>query len=209
MGTDIHSVIQVKTAHHGWVDVCNNVGDNRNYDTFAVYADVRSGYGFAGTDTGEGWTPISQPRGFPEDFLVDGTNHIVKIPYRESSVDIWMGDHSYSWLLLSEIESAWDHFKDKFYEVHGVVDWGHFNETLAVGKQPQDWAADVGGKSVVICDQKDVTPTSKCTHVRCKWVVPCINRLSTMAAHMKLMQAIRDAEDLSSENVRIVFGFDS
>jgi hypothetical protein len=41
--------------------------DQRNYDVFAILADVRNGRGFAGVDTGDGFVPIDNPRGFPTD----------------------------------------------------------------------------------------------------------------------------------------------
>lgn len=39
----------------------------RNYNLFAILADVRNGRGFAGIKTGEGFNPISEPRGVPDD----------------------------------------------------------------------------------------------------------------------------------------------
>ena len=39
----------------------------RNYNLFAILANVRNGRGFAGAKTGEGFIPISEPRGFPMD----------------------------------------------------------------------------------------------------------------------------------------------
>lgn len=39
----------------------------RNYDLFAILANVRNGVGFAGVRTGGGFTPIAMPRGIPQD----------------------------------------------------------------------------------------------------------------------------------------------
>jgi hypothetical protein len=39
----------------------------RNYNLFSILADVRNGVGFAGCKAGEGFEPISMPRGFPVD----------------------------------------------------------------------------------------------------------------------------------------------
>lgn len=39
----------------------------RNYRLFAMLANVRNGYGVAGSDTGDGLEPIAEPRGIPED----------------------------------------------------------------------------------------------------------------------------------------------
>ena len=40
--------------------------DERNYDLYSILADVRNGYGFAGSDTGEGFKVI---RGYSQDHL--------------------------------------------------------------------------------------------------------------------------------------------
>ena len=79
MGCDIHSLAQVR-KNGKWVTVLQTVaGDHRNYDTFAVLADVRNGYGFAGCDTGDGFEPISEPKGFPSDFeVINGDRHPIE-----------------------------------------------------------------------------------------------------------------------------------
>lgn len=41
--------------------------DHRNYDAFAVLANVRNGTGFAGVVTGDVFVPLSEPRDLPED----------------------------------------------------------------------------------------------------------------------------------------------
>src|SRR4030095_14523751 len=69
--------------------------DDRNYNTFAMLANVRNGYGFAGCDTGDGFQPISKPRGLPKDLSAE-VLAISKDAGDEH--DIWLGDHSHSWL---------------------------------------------------------------------------------------------------------------
>ena len=66
MGTDIHIAAEIfKGGRWRLADV--DLSENRNYWAFAVLADVRNGYGFAGIDKGDPITPISEPRGLPED----------------------------------------------------------------------------------------------------------------------------------------------
>lgn len=68
--------------------------DNRDYDVFAILADVRNGRGFAGIKTGEGFVPISEPKDLP----IDVSEEVKK----ES--DYWGGDgHSHSYLTLKEL----------------------------------------------------------------------------------------------------------
>jgi hypothetical protein len=88
MGCDIHCYAEVKKGKK-WVKV-GRVFDNpyydpkdkskwakwnkaktdqpylhRNYNLFAILADVRNGRGFAGCDTGDGFKPIDMPRYLP------------------------------------------------------------------------------------------------------------------------------------------------
>jgi hypothetical protein len=55
MGTDIHSIAQIKRDGQ-WVTVAVAIaGDQRYYNTFAMLANVRNGRGFAGCWTTYGW----------------------------------------------------------------------------------------------------------------------------------------------------------
>ena len=84
MGCDIHFYVEKKQADGSWkihgsfnreedddgdwisqTDEC--LYSDRSYDLFAILADVRNGRGFAGIKTGEGFNPISDPRGIPND----------------------------------------------------------------------------------------------------------------------------------------------
>lgn len=67
MGTDIHSIAQVR-RNGSWETVAIGVcGDPRSYNTFAMLADVRNGRGFAGIKTSDGFPYIHKPRGLPAD----------------------------------------------------------------------------------------------------------------------------------------------
>ncbi len=66
----------------------------RNYNLFAILADVRNGRGFAGVKTGEGFNPIADPKGIPED---------ASVGYRWEA-DRWEADgHSHSWFTVQEL----------------------------------------------------------------------------------------------------------
>jgi hypothetical protein len=90
MGCDIHGVIQAK-PNDVWVTVGILPG-LRDYRSFSRLANVRNDRDI---------TPISEPRGLPEGFVVDNS-HV----YDLNGIDIWLGDHSHSWLLVSEITSC-------------------------------------------------------------------------------------------------------
>lgn len=73
---------------------------NRNYDLFAILANVRNGMGVAGCDTGDGFIPIAFPRGTP----VDVSTEI------NEAINGWGCDgHSHSYLTLRELlEYNWN-----------------------------------------------------------------------------------------------------
>lgn len=113
MGTDIHGVFQRFDGEH-WVDIPSEYDQGRHYQLFAVLAGVRNGTGFAGIQTGEVVTPISEPRGLPDDFKVDGDIHPIaslsvmtkwrqKYHAADEPLEVWMGDHSHTWLTAAEM----------------------------------------------------------------------------------------------------------
>lgn len=89
MGCDIHFFIEKKNERGKW-DFVGEVDIDRNYALFTILAGVRSRHnGFL--------TPISQPKGLPED-LSDGCRSAI---YEE--------DHSDSYLTTKELCSYdWD-----------------------------------------------------------------------------------------------------
>jgi hypothetical protein len=91
MGTDIHGVFQAKIDNK-WETVETEFEFNRHYQLFAILADVRNGYGFAGIPTGDAVVPISEPKGLPKE---------KRIMEMEEMCDF--GDHSFSWLSDKEM----------------------------------------------------------------------------------------------------------
>jgi hypothetical protein len=107
----------------------------RNYDLFAILADVRNGTGFAGIVTGERKQPISAQRGLPADV----SQEVAK----ES--ETWGCDgHSHSWLTLREV-TEYDY--DRSTVNFGVVSEKEFVEFIEHGK-PRGWCGDVSGSKV-------------------------------------------------------------
>lgn len=100
MGADIHGVVQERwrgndgDRQNSWCSVMEVEGE-RNYALFSALAGVRN-YNSV--------TPISKPRGLPDDFdVIDGD--VVKLTY--SDTEVWLGDHSHTWLTLEELLD-WD-----------------------------------------------------------------------------------------------------
>ena len=105
MGCDIHLYVEKRVGdkweavpgpnpwHGMWDDEPEErlndwIWDGRHYDLFAIMANVRNGYGFAGCDTGDGFVPIAMPKGLPDD---------VSPAIKPAPTDGGDG-HSYSWL---------------------------------------------------------------------------------------------------------------
>lgn len=112
--------------------------DSRNYDLFAMLANVRNGRGFAGTDTGDGFNYIAEPRGLPDDLspkLAREAEHC---------------DHTPSWLLVSEIMAFdWTQVTVKRGVVNGPQyrDWTRWRRRRGLG--PNEYCSGVSGRDVV------------------------------------------------------------
>ena len=94
MGCDIHAMIEIRCPHDSFpestYEYWHNAGDpmiGRDYELFAVLAGVRNDYGI---------TPISEPRGMPEDSCSEIDAYSEKF-----GID----GHSHSWLTLEELRS--------------------------------------------------------------------------------------------------------
>jgi len=128
---------------------------DRNYDLFAILANVRNGYGFAGVPTGEGFIPIADPRGLPEDI----SDELVRLAnsddiwkeFRDKYGAGWLGDHSWSWITLEELLSNdWDR-----YTVHrGHVEIPTWIEWKDSGdKFPKQWSGACWGGNVRVISE--------------------------------------------------------
>ena len=126
MGCDIHFYVETQNENGEWVSADRWTKDDdgetyvafqdafypgRNYNLFSILADVRNGIGFAGVKTGDGFEPISMPRGVPADACQEYKNQVSN----------WDGDgHSHSWYTLNElIDYDWDAKKTKVIAIAG------------------------------------------------------------------------------------------
>lgn len=213
MGTDIHGVFQRHDKVTGkWHDVPSEFQQNRHYQLFAVLAGVRNGYGFAGIVTGDAVTPIDEPRGLPDDFNMDDDSHpiaSVEIMYKDKrehhqagdKLEIWMGDHSYSWISGEEM-LAWAKNAPVVSKV-GILDRATYDAWSMVSS-PDRYCGDVYGSNVVLVndsdDEKEKAPNW--THIRCTWKSDLRDELAYF---------FDEVSRLATEHgeVRFVFGFDS
>lgn len=118
----------------------------RNYDLFAILADVRNGRGFAGIKTGEGFTPIAEPKGVPEDASAEVKEIVAR----------WEGDgHSHSHLTLKELlEFDWTQTtrQEGWVELSTWASWKAYNK---FDEGPREYCSSVGGGSIRHLDEQD------------------------------------------------------
>lgn len=161
MGADIHSMAEeyrTRYARQGenptsrWVPISSDIfprpswrGEgrgtvplsSRNYDLFALLADVRNGYGFAGIKRGDPIQPLAQPRGVPEDASFAWL----------AEVDGWDVDmHSHSYFTLAElIEFEADGKFDQPIRRTGAISAEQYEEIKRTGGKPTDWSGSISG----------------------------------------------------------------
>lgn len=168
MGCDIHIVIQRQDAD-GWHEVpyqkvYANIGQTpvngypvepegftaRNYDLFAVLADVRNGRGFAGIKMGDGWPSIAPNRGCPEGFNPES---VAPDPQYKDEGPRYMGDHSFTWISLDELKAfAWDSVVSKLY---GCVTGAEYERLSAVGDAPDSYCGGTSGPGIRVYEPAD------------------------------------------------------
>jgi hypothetical protein len=244
MGTDIHPVVQRRdndASPWEFVDIpknndYGNILDNRNYNVFAILANVRNGYGFAGVVTGSGFKPISDNRGLPEDFppLIDecyaritpvddnASSDSTAIAISDEDYDdfyykdpnyVYFGDHSHTWVTLRELlEYDWDDLNVQA----GVIVEAQYREWMKTEdyfhKMPPSYAGAISGPNMVT-----VTETEYVSALRAGTLNPQIRYVVSFARSMAIRDTVPQLvgriipwlESLGDpDNVRIVMGFD-
>lgn len=122
------------------VDYDDHFYNGRNYDLFAIFADVRNGNGFAEVDTGDGFKPIASPKGLPSD--------ISEQIFLESEAYGCDG-HSHSWHTVADLMAYdWTQTTTKRGWVTAEVfaEWANWNRGKGLG--PKEWSGGVGGGNV-------------------------------------------------------------
>lgn len=187
--------------------------DDRNYEVFAVLADVRNNGHI---------TPISQPRGLPDD-MDEATRKLTGEDDDDYDEDeISLGDHSQSWLTLAELLAyPWDGEVQR----DGVVSLDQFMERVKTygdsvpvrtDKFPyKEWSGGISGPGIVVRKASDVVAALRSnglgvasgerTYVSDSWVMPV--RVQARGFVDRLLPALLGLG--APDDVRIVFGFDS
>lgn len=170
----------------------------RNYNLFAILANVRNGYGVAGVSTGSGWkNSIAPNRGLPEGEVAE-----------RSDEEVWLGDHSFTWMTLQELLNYdWTGNKSTLY---GVVELDKF----VPGKIPTNYCGFVFGHNTVTIEESEVDgyvyKEGTKVYVRQKW-----ERTAAEAAGyfyetvIPNLKRLANEQNLSYHELRLLMGFDS
>ena len=213
MGTDIHGVFQRhNTETNTWEDIPSNYEQGRHYQLFAVLAGVRNGTGFGGVKTGDAVTPIAKPRGFPDGFEVDedDAHPLATLDHmdprrrewhgEDEELEVWMGDHSFSWLSGEEMLSWYANAPTVTHV--GII--GRKAYEAWDGGCPNGYCGGIGGPGVIVVNDTDEerAATPGWTHIRVQWKTCLRDELSYFFNEVARLQA-------EHGSVRFVFGFDS
>lgn len=232
MGTDIHSIAQVR-HNNSWNTVAIGIiGDLRSYNMFAMLADVRNGRGFAGVKTSDRFPVIHEPRGLPEDLQADNDKvpvdvgrlvtawdwdgHEVQVDSEkarrvrylsEDDQSMWLGEHSHSWCTLAELQAFADNIASKT-ETHlaGVVTRKQYDDFKTNGTPYDGWCGMVYGPGIVVQDENALTPEA--THVHTRWPVNAAEA-SQLPNLIAALQKLATQTGVGADDLRFVFGFDS
>lgn len=113
--------------------------DNRNYDLFAILADVRNGRGFTGCVTSRGFNPIAPQKGIPNDVTQE-----VKTIFED------YGGYGYSWFTLKELK---DYDWNQTVTHVGVLSESEYKTMKETGKHPKCWRSGcISGGNIVVVD---------------------------------------------------------
>lgn len=177
--------------------------DARNYDVFAILADVRNGRGFAGSDTGDGFNPIADPKGVPEDAS----------DYYKKVVDEWGQDgHSHSYFTMEELD-AYDF--NQTTKHRGWVSKDQYKVFQEKG-HPEMWSGGVDGNGIRHLTNKEmenyidgklkleegVTP-----YTQVEWEEGYMASAKWFVESMKQVKRLKKLKGVT--DVRIVFFFDN
>lgn len=208
MGCDIHIAVEVRGPDRTWRllrDGYDGDPDERDYNVFAFLANVRNGFGFAGTYRHEPVGPQFPDRGLP----VDREEAAYETDDEEGL--LWLGEHSFTWASFAELRDApWG----VEFTSGGVVksaDLPADYPVLGVSWIPQSWCGGIGGPGIQTMSTEEWTaagcPRRPKLHVSVQWrwtpLVDCSYR-QWVAGPLAQVAAL-----YGEDNVRVLMGFDS
>ncbi|MBC1403135.1 hypothetical protein HB904_17155 [Listeria booriae] len=213
MGCDIHVMVEKRSKENGeWETYCKGneafwlyLGDD--YNLFAIFADVRNGYGFAGCDTGDGFIPIAGQRGVPADASDNYLEYVKK----------WrLSGHSHSYLTVAELQHFdWEGQKTKHRGYLSQKNYALFKQT----GERRRVSDDIGGPSIrkvpneimdeILNGELEVEEGIYC-YTQIEWEETYKESCSYFVDE-DLPELVKIAKDYkcSTEDIRLVFFFDN
>lgn len=182
-----------------WADGFYN---GRNYNLFAILANVRNGRGFAGCYTGSGFRPMCEPRGLPED---------VTLLVRHASDRYGVDGHSHSWLLLSELlEFDWDGQSTMLHGFFSKEEYEEFKESGVA----RSYCGGISGNNIRTANEPAYIAMreSGTLNSQYEWFVECDwPETYRQAVGENWFQCLDELAKLNKDpaKVRIVFWFDN
>lgn len=165
------------------------LGD-RNYDHFAVLANVRNDGNIM---------PISKPKGLPKDMQTFGFD----------VEDYALGDHSQSWVdLLELLGYPWDREVTKT----GVITFEAYKAWRVHKGQPDGWSRLVGGgvRTITSLEADQVLAAGgEQDYVQVTWTTTVREACARLIVFIEETLVPLVLKGGGLEDVRIVFGFDS
>lgn len=190
---------------HGNLEYVHNAYyTGRNYNLFAILADVRNGYGFAGCDTGSGFNPIlgrDMWRGLPYNVCPE-----IATQYKKWGEDA----HSSTWLTVAELDAYdWEQTTNE----RGWVSESEYKKFKEDGR-PNSWSGGISGGKIVHCDNEHMdriiagafsNEEGLAYFTKVEWETAYSESAGYwLESVMPLLRALGEPED-----VRIVFWFDN
>lgn len=131
MATDIHGFFQKYEPNLNlWVDIASEYDEKRDYYLFSILANIRNSNDFSYIDL---------PRGLPKEIYLNEENlyktHSLSLwnsriqnetSYPEDNYEIWLGDHSYSW--LSDHEMIEWNSSAKISRLDGLIFYSEYSK---------------------------------------------------------------------------------
>ncbi len=142
-------------------------------------------------------SPLDQPRGLPTDFQLDDGYHFGLQGYNDPACNIYMGDHSHSWLYDFEITSGRRRLTSHWQ--YGVISLDQYRRWNGRTAPEYHHPRLFNGDGVeVIRSIRDLTDSS--THIRVRWSSNPKALLSYFIDEVRRLHVLH-------YKVRFVFGF--
>jgi hypothetical protein len=163
--------------------------DDRNYDLFALLADVRNGAGITPLGFTEGW-----PRDISETLQKEFIEH-TPVHYEHTPVHYRL-DH-----LINQIDTVGGVDRVGYLTEYDFLRW------KASGIEPETWCGMISGPGIVLIDETEYPGPkgSERLHVHTRWR----SQARVTERFREMLQEVEDTCGVTRDRVRVLMYFDS